>query len=530
MRYPSWDAINYNMEPTLSPPKIIEITNKKNHVTYLYEDRHYWDPQKKQTRHKRRCVGKLDAVTGQRIYNSAYREAMSQQAAADSQVIPAFSSPGLARLQLYVQQHCRSLGRLRDLLGHEATEHLLYLAWYLLCNRRPLSYALYWEQGHSGLHQCPADQDAVRKLLCSLDVELLRMWQLQQAQPNRTYAVFDLCSTASYENHNPYLQYGYNRDSEALEQNTIVLLTGYDRFEPLSFRLLPGTMLNTQTIGETLSYLNVESPSILMLNRRFFSLQRIEQLVGQDRSFLFRVPTRQQWLDELIAANRRAVEEGTILLDMQQRPIRGVRLIAPFLAEKPLYVHLFYDEQWRNSQKENLFALLGQCKRELETEQRVDEHARLYETYFKVRRRSGCLHQVQLSSDPLLRFEASPAGFWALVTNTELSSQQALTMYEKRNAFERRFDNLLNYDDCRYLQVHNPNQYTGRVFLQLVSETIRAVLSDALRQCDITVEQMLFSMTDLQQVSFSAHGTQYRSRMTALQKRVDELLHLGLEM
>ncbi|HAP56974.1 MAG TPA: hypothetical protein DCR02_04115 [Sphaerochaeta sp.] len=192
-------------------------------------------------------------------------------------------------------------------------------------------------------------------------------------------------------------------------------------------------------------------------------------------------------------------------------------------------MHLFFDELWRINQKENLFSLLGQCKRELETGQLVDEHTRLYETYFTVRKRSKALDHVLLASDSVQRFEASHAGFWALVTNTELSSQEALDMYEKRNAFERRFDNLMNFEDCQNLQVQNPQYYPGRVFLQLISETIRAVLCEALEGCDLTVEQMLFALSDLRDVSSSEQGTRYSGQLTSVQKRVNELLHLGLE-
>ena len=529
MRLRSRNAINYNMEATLSPPKVIEITNKKNNVTYLYEDQHYWDPHKKQTRHKRRCIGKLDRVTGQRVYNPAYREKISRQEDAGMQVIPTFTSPGLARLQDYVQQHCRPIQELASLLGPDATDRLLHLAWFLLCNRRPLSFALFWEQGKSGLHQGPADLQAVRDLLRLLDVELLRTWQAKQTQGRQKYAVFDLCAIASYENHNPYLQYGYNRDSEALEQNTIVLLTTYERFHPISFQILPGTMLDCRTVDETLSFLDANDASILMLNRRFFSLSRIEQLLQQNRSFLFRVPTRQGWLDELIASNRQAIETGIGLVDSQKRNIRSLRLLAPFFGNQSLYVHLFYDELWRTNQRENLFSLLGRCKRELETGQHVEEHARLYETYFRVRKRSKALHHVQLASDPVQRFEASHAGFWALVTNTELSSQEALDMYEKRNAFERRFDNLMNFEDCQNLQVQSPQYFLGRVFLQLISETIRAVLHEALEGSGLSVEEVLFSLSDLRNVSFSEQGTCYCGRLTSVQKKVNELLHLGLE-
>ena len=517
------------MVATVSPPKVIEITNKKNNVTYLYEDRYYWDPDKKQTRHIRRCIGKLDSVTGQRIYNPTYKAQLAEQGGAESTVVPTFSLLGLARLQEYVEQQGSLKRDLTVLFGQEKTEHLLYLAWYLLCNRRPLSYALYWQQGEKALYQSPSDAQAIQQTLVGIDAELLRIWQSQQAGKDQSYAVFDLCSVASYENHNSYLQYGDNRDSEALEQNSIVLLTSCDRFMPLSFQLLGGTMLTSKTISEMLSYLDVGDASLLMLNRRFFSLARIEELLQQKRFFLMRIPTRQRWLDELIKTNRAAIVSGKPIVDAQNQVIKALSLQAPFFSDEHLTVHLFFDEHWRNNQKGNLFSLLAQCKRELEHGETIQEHARLYETYFTVRKRSKAPNRAVLHCDPAQRFEASHAGFWALVTNTSLSSQQALAMYEKRNAFERRFDNLLNYEDCQNLEVHGQRYYPGRVFLQLVSEQIRTVLCESLQGSGMTIEQVLFALCDLQEVSFGAQGTRYCGRLSPVQKKINELLHLGLE-
>ena len=102
-------------------------------------------------------------------------------------------------------------------------------------------------------------------------------------------------------------------------------------------------------------------------------------------------------------------------------------------------------------------------------------------------------------------------------------------MYEKRNAFERRFDNLMNFEDCQNLQVQSPQYFLGRVFLQLISETIRAVLHEALEGSGLSVEEVLFSLSDLRNVSFSEQGTCYCGRLTSVQKKVNELLHLGLE-
>ena len=287
-------------------------------------------------------------------------------------------------------------------------------------------------------------------------------------------------------------------------------------------------MLGVNTIDSSLSYLDVDASTILMLNRRFFSMERIEQLVNQGRSFLLRVPTRQRWLDACIARHRKDIEKGVHLLDAQKREIRAFRIDEPVLPVDGLHVHLFYDELWRMNQQENLLSLLAQCKLELENEERVEEHVRLYETYFKVRKRSNGKLRAQLVADPMQVFNASHAGFWALVTNTDLSSQQVLDMYEKRNAFERRFDNLLNFEDCQNLQVQNQTCYPGRVFLQLVSEMIRSHLISGLGDSGIYIEQMLFSFSSLKEVSFGQSLTSYRKPLSDVQKQVAAQLGLDL--
>jgi hypothetical protein len=40
------------------------VKNKRNGVTYVYESVGYWDKEKHQARNRRKCIGKLDPVTG----------------------------------------------------------------------------------------------------------------------------------------------------------------------------------------------------------------------------------------------------------------------------------------------------------------------------------------------------------------------------------------------------------------------------------------------------------------------------------
>jgi hypothetical protein len=44
-------------------PAIVYQTNKKTGVTYAYESISHWDKEKRQSRAKRKCIGRLDPQT-----------------------------------------------------------------------------------------------------------------------------------------------------------------------------------------------------------------------------------------------------------------------------------------------------------------------------------------------------------------------------------------------------------------------------------------------------------------------------------
>jgi len=48
----------------MSKPNIIYQQNKKSGVIYAYEDKPYWDTEKKQSRSRRTLIGKVDPLTG----------------------------------------------------------------------------------------------------------------------------------------------------------------------------------------------------------------------------------------------------------------------------------------------------------------------------------------------------------------------------------------------------------------------------------------------------------------------------------
>ena len=43
---------------------IVTQTDRRSGITYAYEAQYYWDKEKKQSRSKRECIGKVDPATG----------------------------------------------------------------------------------------------------------------------------------------------------------------------------------------------------------------------------------------------------------------------------------------------------------------------------------------------------------------------------------------------------------------------------------------------------------------------------------
>jgi hypothetical protein len=55
---------------------LVHLKNKKTGITYMYESVGYWDKEKKQTRNHRKCIGKLDPVTGELIPSKKYTDGL----------------------------------------------------------------------------------------------------------------------------------------------------------------------------------------------------------------------------------------------------------------------------------------------------------------------------------------------------------------------------------------------------------------------------------------------------------------------
>ncbi len=517
------------MDNILSKPKIIRIKNKKTGVVYLYQNQHYWDSVKKQTRNIRRCIGKIDKNTQEPIYNHRYLGEQEMEMSIKEEKIAFIQPIGSVLLLEKVFVQSKLSLHLKRVFTEDEVAMIKALVFYLVSEDNQLSKAESWLTSLYTDRQ-PRDFEAIKDLLKTLNKSRQGHFFESWAKTGRKgeHLLYDLSSVASYRSHNQYLYYGHNRDKEALQENNIVIVTDKSTSRPANYTVLGGNMRDIPTLDILPFRTGLDSlgNTTLVLNRIFYARSRIRALVEMDQKFLIRIPSQKKWLARIISEHKQDILHSP---PFQTR--EGTTLQAITVEQEGIgFVHIYFEASWREEQKRNLSNILFACKSELLENNLVDEHQRLYDEYFEVKYSQKGYRRVMFRSDPQALFEQSNAGFWALLTNSEEDAQEALHTYLNRNHLESEWDDMKNEEDCRLLEVHDPYIFSGRAFLQFLSLVISSHMDRVLQENAAGgYKQALTTMASYARVRFENLMHESFTTATDEQKKIARLFKLKLK-
>jgi len=263
----------------------------------------------------------------------------------------------------------------------------------------------------------------------------------------------------------------------------------------------------------------------LVLNKIFYSRQRLHSLVEGGQRFLIRVPSQKKWLAKTINEHKEEILQGR---SFQTR--KGTTIQAITVPEQGVgLVHIYYEASWREEQKRNLSNILFACKSELLENNLVDEHERLYNKYFEVKYSQKGYRRVLVRDESQQVFEKSNAGYWALLTNSEEDPEQALHTYLTRNHLEAEWGNMNNEEDCRLLEVHDPYIFSGRAFLQFLSLVMTSYMDHVLKEHDAgEYREALTTMASYAKVRFENLMHETFTKPTDQQRAIARIFKLKL--
>jgi len=491
---------------------IVYQTNKKTGVTYAYESNSYWDKDKKQSRAKRTCIGRLDPAT-KAIVPTRKRSSLP--------LVKEKGKPGpvpvtVATRNFYgatnlFDQIGEVTGVTRDLQTcfPDIYRQILSIAYFLILeDRNPLSRFPRWASTHHHPHGEVITSQRSSELFASITEEARqRFFRLQgKRRVEKEYLAYDSTSVSSYSQSLRQVRYGKNKDHEHLAQINLTLLFGQDSRLPFYYRKLAGNISDVKTIKKLLADMNTLGYKKIkvVLDRGFYSAANINELCQHHLKFLIAgklslqlVKTHLDTVREMMR-NWNNYSQEYQLYSMtrpitwdysQDRPNKGDTL----KGKRRMYLHFYFSPDRALEDEKSFNSRLAGWHQELESGRRHPDHELQYAKYFEVKQTPVRGIKV-IARDEAMAEAKRNFGYFSLLSNDIQDAIQALEIYRNKDVVEKAFDNLKERLNLRRLAVSSEQSLDGKLFVQFIALIYLSYITKKMQ------ESKLFKSHTLQEV------------------------------
>jgi len=508
--------------------------NKKTGITYVYESISFWDKQKRQSRNKQVCVGKLDPISGEFIPSKRLKP---EQAAVRDPTVTAFAE--VIGPSIVLDNITKQLGleRLLRTCFPEQYQQIITMAYYLATQGGPLSYCGTWCKSHAHDIECLTSQrisEILRTISTDKRQTFFSMWMKQVLEDD--YLCYDITSISSYSELNEYIKYGHNRDLEKLPQLNLAVLFSQNERLPVYFERTPGNITDVTTLHnllKTFGFLETKTFHYVM-DKGFYSKKNIDELLVAQDKFTLSVPLNNKWVQSAIDDIYEVIHgpEGYQKLDNEILYVHS-RLYPWGKDNRRCYLHLYYNAHARADAVDRFTEELIEYKEELESGKLIKEHQEAYDIFFVVKTTPKRGIIVSYNTPAVNQYIKRYAGFQALLSNSIKDPVKSLQIYRDKDVVEKCFDDLKNQLDMKRLRMHSSATVEGRLFVQFISLIYMSALRREMRKSGLikqyTVRELLQEMETLTKVKYSGKYGHIITEMTKPQREILKSLNIQLQ-
>lgn len=463
------------------------VKNKSNGTTYVYESENYWDREKKQSRSRRVCIGKLDDA-GNFVPSARFSKPVPDSVAAAPKRGPV---PAVHTRRLYygatylLDQIGLKLGIIADLKEcfPNSYRQMLSIVYYLILedNASMMRFEKWGETHRHPFGENIPSQRSSELFQSITDESRHHFFVLQgKRRLDKEYLAYDISTISSYSQCLKQVVYGKNKEHDKLPQLNLALVFGQESNLPFYYRKLSGNIPDVVTLKTLLADLAVLgfNKLNLVLDRGFYSEPNINALFRDHMKFLLAASTSLKLIrreldkvkDELDSyANyneNHHIYAMTVTSEWdyaQERPYKG-----DVLEEKRrIYIHLYFNAEKAAADRTILEDKITALRHELLDGKRVPEHEAQYKKYF-IEKETPVRGRSVTVDDEAVRKARSYYGYFALVSNAKMDAITALETYRNRDLVEKAFGNLKERLNLRRTLVSSETSLSGKLFWSLL--------------------------------------------------------------
>ena len=488
--------------------------------TYLYESVSYRNPEGK-PRNKRELIGKIDPATGQAVYKPGYLDRMAASGNPIAAAPPAsFTAEDISRSAIrdygafYLLRSLAERAGLLSALSQALPgcwEEVFNLAAYLVSTGDPFAYCEDWLASTEAFPVGPMASQRISELLSGITAEerddFYHSWCSLRSELE--YLALDITSASSYSELIESVEWGYNRDREALPQINICLLMGYQSRYPIYQRVYSGSLKDVTTLRATMRAFQAlagEKRMVAVMDKGFFSAKNVDSMLSRHHGadFAIAVPFTSKFAKGLVQRERGGIDtlENTIVLGGKES-LRAVTRLESWGEGHQVYAHVYYNARKAQGIREGLYAHVAALREQ--AQQWPETHAAnpAYAKYLAIEQRpekEGGGYAVRLRSEAV-EAELETAGWLILISNFIADASEAIKIYREKDIVEKGFLRLKNSLDLGRIRVHSETSMQNKVFIGFISlillSGIHTVMMEKKLYAKMTMRKLILTLSKL---------------------------------
>ncbi len=496
---------------------IVKQTDKRSGITYAYETTYFWDKEKKQSRSRRVCIGKVDPITGEIVPTRG----RAKKGEAKTSKVPSTKTgpkPFLESRHLYygatylLEAFSDEIGLTRDLKQcfPDIYNKLLSIAFFLILeDNNPLYRFEKWHLTHKHPYGKDIASPRSSELFASItDNQVTQFLRLQaKRRVEDEYWAYDSSSISSYSETLNQLQWGKNKENDKLPQINLLLVFGEKSGLPFYYRKLAGNIPDSKTVKHLLEDLDILGfgKTKFVMDRGFYSEDNIKGLYKEHVKFLVGVKLSLKFikkhLDEVYDDIRMFTnyDEGintygyTVSSEWnytRERPYKGDVIND----KRRIYIHYFYSIEKGADDEQAFDKRISELCSELLEGKIVEEHKKAYSQFFEVKETPVRGRQVYYKENEI-KAARKYLGYFALITNEKMDAFTALHLYRMKDVVEKAFGNIKDRLNMRRLLVKSEKNLDGKIFTEFIALILISHLDHKMKETNLyktyTMQQLL---------------------------------------
>ena len=532
---------------------IVTQTDKRSGITYAYDTQYYWDKEKKQSRAKRVCVGKVDPTTGE-IVPTRGRAKKGESKNSKTKVVKPGPKPFAESRHLYygatylLESFSDAIGLTKDLKQcfPDTYDQIMSIAFYLILeDNNPLYRFEKWNLTHKHPYGQDITSPRSSELFASItDEEITKFMRLQaKRRVEDEYWAYDSSSISSYSETLNQVQWGKNKEDDKLPQINLLLVFGEKSGLPFYYRKLAGNIPDSKTVKHLLEDLDIMGfgKTKFVMDRGFYSESNINGLYKEHVKFLVGVKTSLKFFrknldviyDDIRMFNNFdesiATYGYTVSTDWdytQERPYKG-----DVIKEKRrMYIHYYYSIEKGADDEMAFDKRIAEMYSELKTGELVESHRKSYEKFFEIKETPVRGRQVSFKEEAIKEARRY-LGYFALVTNEKMDAFTALHLYRRKDVVEKAFGNIKDRLNMRRLLSKSERSLDGKLFLEFIALILISHLDHKMKETNLyknySMQQLLDKLDVIE--CFEDEGRSMRVG-ELLEKQMDIYKALGVAL